>query len=50
MEMGGLPALKSAMSASGVECGPPRLPLRSIELAVVQRVRALLDERERVSA
>lgn len=27
---GGLPALKAAMSASGVRCGPPRLPLKAV--------------------
>lgn len=42
VEMGGLPALKAAMSASGVMCGPPRLPLRAVGPEVVQRLRTLL--------
>jgi N-acetylneuraminate lyase len=40
--LGGLPALKAAMSASGVECGPPRLPLLPVGSDVEARLSKLL--------
>ncbi len=39
---GGLPALKAAMNASGVRCGPTRLPLREAPAEVVAELTALM--------
>lgn len=43
VRLGGLPALKSAMSASGVECGPPRLPLRAVTEVVADQLRTMMS-------
>lgn len=40
--IGGLPALKAAMGASGIECGPTRLPLSPLDPQKVAQVRRIL--------
>jgi N-acetylneuraminate lyase len=41
---GGLPAMKAAMALAGVDCGPARLPLRTLDDRQVEALRRDLDE------
>lgn len=49
VRLGGLPALKAAMSLSGVECGPPRLPLRAVTVEAADQLRAMVGPNRAVS-
>jgi N-acetylneuraminate lyase len=41
---GGLPALKATMQLIGVDCGPVRLPLRTLSPSAVDELRSQLEE------